>query len=187
MKFVFASTNKGKLSEVKEISRHLGLELLEIDPAWGHPPEIEEGIQSYQENALLKAKGFYNWCNHPVVADDTGLEVTSLNGAPGIKSARFAGINATMVENKALLLSLLKTQTERSAVFRSVLCYFDGHTPVFSEATLSGFILDQEKGNAGFGYDGLFQVEGYTKTLSELKSENFIETHRMKAFRKLFF
>ena len=121
-----------------------------------------------------------------MIADDTGLEADALEGQPGVKSARFAGINATMTENKALLLSRLHTSPNRKATFRCTLCYLDSaQSPLFIEATLDGVIVEQETDGAGFGYDGLFQVEGFDKTLSELKSESFSDTHRMRAFIKL--
>ncbi len=186
LKFVFATTNKGKLAEVQSIAQHVGFELILPDPAWGPAPEVEEGTVSYQENALLKAQGFFQWCNLPVVADDTGLEVDCLHGAPGILSARYAGKDATMAAHKQLLLSQIGKTAEPTARFRCMLCYYDGiHPPTFAEDTLEGMIRPQQQGGAGFGYDDLFEVQGHGQTLAQLKEGTFTKTHRFKAFQKL--
>ena len=186
LKFVFATTNKGKLAEVQSIAQIVGFELILPNPDWGPSPEVEEGTVSYQENARLKAEGFFQWCHLPVVADDTGLEVDCLQGAPGILSARYAGKDATMATNKQLLLTQIGATPEPTARFRCMLCYYDGISPpTYAEDTLEGIIRPKQQGSAGFGYDDLFEVQGHAKTLSQLKEGNFTHTHRFKAFQKL--
>lgn len=192
-KFLFASTNKGKLAEVNLIAKNLGLTV--IDPStliekFGPVPDVEEGIESYHTNALLKATAFFNWCGLPVISDDTGLEVFVLNNQPGIKSARYAGVSASMTDNKNLLLKNLKDFSDRSAVFKCVLCYLDSeiqNQPIFSDAILTGYISTNETiMTTGFGYDGLFLVEDRNKSLSILKEDGFLDTHRMRAFINLY-
>jgi XTP/dITP diphosphohydrolase len=190
LEFVFASTNKGKLNEVNEICSVLGLKCINpnnLVNKFGPIPDVIEGINSYQENAFLKAKSFYDWCKLPCIADDTGLEVFSLNNEPGIKSARYAGDNATMTDNKKLLLSKLKYLDNKSAKFTCTLCYVDSNhcsyeTAIFSNGEIKGYISDQEFGSAGFGYDGLFIVDNFGKSLSQLKETEFLDTHRYRAF-----
>lgn len=183
---LFASTNKGKIAELQEIASPYKIRILnpqDLAASFGPVPEVIEGVVSYHENAHLKAKAFYEWSKLPSLADDAGLEVDALGGAPGVKSARFAGEQATMEENKALLLFRMHGIQDRRARFRSVLCYVDGvHEPVWSEATLDGSITEVESGKGGFGYDPILQVTGYTKTLAEIKESERIETHRAKAF-----
>lgn len=186
---LFASTNKGKLHEMREIASRFGFEV--INPAdlvanYGAIPDVEEGIVSYHENALKKAKAFFDWSGLPCLADDTGLEVRALNGAPGVTSARFAGDNATMTENKALLLEKLKDAPDRSANFRCILCYMSpGIPPAYSEGTLKGSIGVSESGEGGFGYDSLFIVGDTGQSLSHLKAMQRVDTHRYRAFEAL--
>lgn len=187
---VFATSNEGKLKEARELAEEFGISLLspyEASLHGGIPPEVEETGATYEENAYIKAAAVCAWCGKkPTVADDAGLEVFALGGAPGIKSARYA--EGESLSNIEKLLSALKDVSDRRAKFVATLCYLDSSdTPHFVTKEIFGAISDKPSGKGGFGYDPIFIVDGYGETLATLKARGVqVETHRIAAFRSMF-
>lgn len=186
---LFASTNKGKLAEVQKLAAPYGIEIaspLSMTSTLGTPPIVIEGDSSYFENARRKAVALYNWARVPTLSDDAGLEVDALNGMPGVQSACFAGEGAGDAQNLQKLLQEIKGKDLRTARFRSVLCYIDTDAQCrTAEAVLEGRIVDTPSGTGGFGYDPVFEVDGFGETLSKLKEHFQPKTHRAKAFEIL--
>jgi XTP/dITP diphosphohydrolase len=151
-------------------------------------PVIEETGATFADNAILKAVGISKHFPGLVVADDSGLEVDALNGAPGVFSARYAGTQATDAQNIARLLSELSTRSDQRpfvARFRCVLAVArDGQLRNTVEGFIEGTIVDAPRGNSGFGYDPVFQPIGFDQTFGELPSETKNKiSHRAKAIR----
>ena len=182
-RLVVASKNPDKVEEIESVLAGSGL-AGEIVRGL-HWPDVAETGETLEENALLKARAVVEATGLPVVADDTGLEVTALSGAPGVHTARFAGPQATYEENVARMLELLKGIEQRSARFRTVVAMVlpDG-LEVLAEGSLDGLITEEPRGEAGFGYDPIFEVEG--QTLAEMSMEDKNElSHRARALRAL--
>ena len=192
LELLFASSNKGKFAEVLEIaSQFTNLKITspnELILKCGAVPEIDEIGVTYEENALLKARGVFTWSKTPSFADDAGLEVEALNYAPGLYSARYAGEPSDPTRNREKLLLELKNTTDRNAAFVSVLCLFGlAPEPIFVKAKVEGTIILKEEGCGGFGYDPLFKPNGHNETLATLKEKNIpVDTHRTKSVRMLF-
>ena len=157
MKALLASGNRGKLLELQAILHSHGIELISCADAGIALPAVEETGATYLENARLKAEALAKSSGLPALGDDSGLEVDALEGAPGILSARFSGINATDAGNIKLLLEKMSGQPGRSARFRCVLAlaWPDG-TVIPAEGILAGSIATSERGTNGFGYDPVF-------------------------------
>jgi len=187
MKILLATKNPGKIREMNRIFSNIGVEFIGLDTLEEVPEVIEDG-KTYHENAMKKAMTFYNLASMPTLAEDSGLEVDALNGAPGIFSARFAGENATDKENYEKMLTLLKGMPEekRTARFVSVLCLIVDATPYFFEGEVRGRILEHPRGESGFGYDPIFVPEEYDLSFAELGADikNQI-SHRARAMQKL--
>lgn len=148
-------------------------------------PAIEEDAETLEGNARKKAETLYRLTNLPSLADDTGLEVEALEGAPGVHSARFAGEDATDVENRRLLLERLDGVKDRSARFRTVIAYVDDKGLHYFEGICSGTIAKEERGTGGFGYDSIFIPEASDRTFSELSPEEKNRvSHRGRALRE---
>jgi XTP/dITP diphosphohydrolase len=182
-RLVVASKNPDKVEEIEAVLTSVGLvDEIARGLEW---PEIEETGSSLEENALLKARAVVEAVGLPAVADDTGLEVASLGGLPGVRTGRFAGPDATYRDNVLLLLRQLDGVTDRRARFRTAvaLVWPDGMELVV-EGMLDGVIAETPRGSGGFGYDPVFEVEG--TTLSEMGPEmkNTI-SHRARALRAL--
>jgi XTP/dITP diphosphohydrolase len=188
MKIVFASGNEGKVREIREMLEGMGIELVSLSN-YSHVSEIVEDGKSFLENALKKAKIVSEFTGETVLADDSGLQVEVLGGEPGIYSARYAGEKATDAENNAKLLAKLKKipQEKRTAFFSCVLVLYktDGSYDYY-EGKWSGQIIDEPRGNNGFGYDPIFFVPQLKMTAAELPAEikNKV-SHRGQAFAKL--
>ena len=152
----------------------------------GWSEEIPETADSIKGNAVLKARAVYEALGRPCFADDTGLEVTALNGAPGVFSARYAGPERNSEANMNLLLSELKTKTDRSAQFKTVVAlHYNGEIITF-EGICEGEITKEKKGAGGFGYDPIFKPLENKFTFAELLTEQKNQIgHRGKAVRKL--
>ena len=189
MKVILASGNKHKAEELQQLLNDSGLDIELVTMAEaGLDLEIDETGQTFEENAFIKAHAVWERLGLPTLADDSGLEVDSLHGAPGVYSARYAGINATDKDNRDhLVANLLKQKVDRSTgQFRCVLCYMDNYRTLFGEGTVRGNVVTQEKGEGGFGYDPLFIPEGYTRTFAEMKSEEkHALSHRGNATRDI--
>jgi XTP/dITP diphosphohydrolase len=188
MKLVFASKNKGKAREIQEALRLPGLEFQSLNDFPDLPEIIEDGT-SFLENALKKARTISQSLNLPVLADDSGLEVDFLQGAPGIYSARFAGPKATDRENYEKLLTLVDgvPEAQRTARFVCVLVLSLPSGEWFkAEGTCEGRITAAPLGNQGFGYDPVFYLPDRQKTMAELPLEekNRI-SHRARALEKI--
>lgn len=180
-----ASGNPHKIEELKQILNPMGIKLkstLDFSDA----DEVDEDQPGLEGNALKKARHWYNETGLPSLADDTGLEVDALDGAPGVYSARYAGENATYEENTQKLLQELKGESDRSAQFRTVIAFIDqsGEEHLFG-GVCRGEIITEKRGEKGFGYDPVFVPEGYHKTFAEISSEakNRI-SHRGLAIQK---
>ena len=186
MKVIFATKNKGKLKEAREIFSKLGLT---VEPLPEGVKSPEETGKTFLENAIQKATFYCKVLNEAVIAEDSGLEVDVLNGLPGVLSARFAGVNATDEENlKKLVSELLENGVEESParyVCVAVFCTPSG-MGMWAEGKVEGKVITNPRGTGGFGYDPIFVPEGYSQTMAELPLEekNRI-SHRGRALRKL--
>jgi XTP/dITP diphosphohydrolase len=186
MTIVLATRNKGKISELRRLLDGWHVESCDVYP--GCPVPDETG-HTFQENALIKARIIASFTQEVTLADDSGLEVDALDGAPGIYSARFAGPNASDEANRRKLLHLLSTipDAERTARFRCVIAIStpDGREWI-SEGVCEGHIGRQEMGKDGFGYDPLFIPDGYKQTFAALGKEikNQI-SHRARALQQI--
>ena len=188
-KLFVASSNSGKITEIKDHFKELDFEI--VTPAcFDNMGEVIEDGDTLEENALKKARDRAKKTNLLTLADDTGLEVEYLNGKPGIHSARFAHEEATYKENNDKLLEVLKgvPYEKRRAQFRTVVAVVDPERN--KEYTVSGYckgyILDERRGDRGFGYDPLFYVPEYDKTFAEMSVslKNKI-SHRADALEKM--
>ena len=189
MKIVFATNNKHKLDEIRKIIGDK-IEIVSLSDIGCHD-DIPETADTLEGNALQKANYIYNNYHLSCFADDTGLEVEALGGAPGIYSARYAGGEGHDSEaNMTKLLNELGKNTNRNARFRTVIALLltDGCEvkQMLFEGIAKGKIIDERRGTEGFGYDPIFQPEGYDKTFAEIGNEvkNKI-SHRAKAVKKL--
>ncbi|MCG8383432.1 MAG: RdgB/HAM1 family non-canonical purine NTP pyrophosphatase [Gammaproteobacteria bacterium] len=186
---VLASGNPGKIKEFSELLAPLDLEIL--PQSLFDTPEAEETGLSFVENAILKARNAAEHSQRPALADDSGLEVDALNGAPGIYSARYAGEHATDALNNQKLLEALQNTPphKRTARFRCVLVYLR-HThdpsPVIAEGTWEGRINQTLEGEQGFGYDPLFYIPALRCTAAQLLSADKRQySHRGQALQDL--
>lgn len=183
-----ASHNPDKVAEIKTIFESTGVEVQTLD-AFKNAPEVVEDGNTLEENALKKAREIYDFTGIPTLADDTGLEVDALDGAPGIYSARFAGENATYDDNVNKLLVEMETIADkhRSARFRTVAAFYDGTHTLTSDGAVEGIILRSRRGDGGFGYDPVFESLETKQTFAEMTSnaKNAI-SHRGRALRKLY-
>jgi len=189
-KVLFASTNRGKFLELKAPLAAHGIDLvLPLDLGLPTaPPQVDEDRPTYEGNARKKAQAYALWSGMPTLADDTGLEVECLGGAPGIYSARYAGPGAGSKENKLKLLKVLaKEKKNRRARFVSTLVlHWPNGKSVEANGSLEGAIVTAERGTGGFGYDTLFEVETRGRTLAELKGAGeIVDTHRTRALSGL--
>ncbi|MCR5147036.1 MAG: RdgB/HAM1 family non-canonical purine NTP pyrophosphatase [Clostridia bacterium] len=173
MQIIFGSNNENKLREIRTKIKDIeNIEIISQKEA-GFDIEVDETGTTFEENAILKAEAIYNLTKKPVIAEDGGLEVDFLDGAPGVYSHRFAGENATDEDRRNKLLGLLKDvpYEKRTARFKCVGCYIDerGEKHIF-EGTAEGKIGFEAIGNDGFGYDPIFVCE-LGKTFAEISGE----------------
>ena len=185
-KIIFASKNEGKVREVNNILNDLNIHLVSLSDMPEKIEIVEDG-KSFEENALMKARIVFERFNIPVIADDSGLVVEQLYGEPGIYSARYAGDEADDKTNNIKLLKELENYPEpHKAKFVCAAVYLDGKETITARGEFTGRIIDEERGNNGFGYDPLFMPDGYKVTSAELDPEikNRI-SHRFNAFAKL--
>lgn len=181
---VFATNNKHKLDEVRKIA-DTKLKILSLSDINCHE-EIEETGTTLEANALIKAKYVKDHYGYDCFADDTGLEVEALDGMPGVYSSRYAGEACRPADNMNKLLTVLNNIENRKARFRTVIALLLNNEEHYFEGIINGEITHEEKGNAGFGYDPIFQPEGYSQTFAELGDDikNSI-SHRALATEKL--
>ena len=184
MKIVFATHNKHKLKEVQKMLPK-NMELMSLTDIGCHD-EIPETTSTLEGNAQLKADYVTRHYGYDCFADDTGLEVTALNGAPGVYSARYAGIPVNDEANMHKLLDALKDETERSAQFRTVIALNLKGKQYLFEGLCKGAILHERRGGEGFGYDPIFQPEGFKSSFAEMTMEQkAVVSHRGKAVAKM--
>lgn len=183
-KIVFATNNKHKLDEIRKISEGK-LEILSLNDI-NCRTDIPETGTTLEENALIKARFVKDNFGYDCFADDTGLEVKALDGAPGVYSARYAGEDCRAEDNIRKLLSNLDGMDDRSAAFRTVIALLIGDEQYFFEGAIHGKIIDEKRGESGFGYDPVFVPDGYEQTFAELGEDikNNI-SHRAIATTKL--
>ncbi len=184
MKIIFATNNAHKLSEVQAVLGD-GYELV-TPRQCGIDEEIPETAETLEGNARQKACYLFERTGLDCFADDTGLEVEALNGAPGVHSARYATDGHDFAANNRLLLKNLAGEENRRARFRTVICLIEQGKEHLFEGIVEGRIIDHEAGSEGFGYDPLFVPEGFDRTFAEMSAEqkNGI-SHRGRAVRKL--
>lgn len=185
-KIVIASNNAGKLREIRAILAPFGIEAISQKEA-GFSADVEETGTTFEENALLKAKAVYTALHCPVIADDSGLMVDALDGAPGVYSHRFAGENATDQDRNDVLIQRLDgvSAEKRTARFVCVLCYCDADgNPQFFKGVCEGRIGTTPQGENGFGYDPLFCCYGKTMAQMTDDEKNKI-SHRANALQQL--
>jgi XTP/dITP diphosphohydrolase len=185
MRLLLATTNQGKIKELRKILGDEGFELIGLGD-WA--TEVEETGQTFVENALLKARYFHQVSGLPTIADDSGLEVEALNGQPGVYSARYAGIGASDVDRIIKLLDEIRNvpDEERQARFVCVAAVvWQGGERTFS-GEAHGQLLRELRGDNGFGYDPIFFYPPSGKTFAELDDEEKAAvSHRGQAFRQL--
>jgi XTP/dITP diphosphohydrolase len=184
MKLIFATNNLNKLTEVQKMLPN-SIELLTLKDI-NCFDEIEETESTLEGNAQLKANYITEKFGYNCFADDTGLEVESLNGEPGVYSARYAGIENSSEKNMQKLLSELETKSNRKAQFRTAIALNLNNEQFLFEGICKGEILPKKQGEKGFGYDPVFKPNGFNKSFAEMTSEekNTI-SHRGNAIEKL--
>ncbi len=192
MRILLATSNPGKIKEIKEILEKYGFQIEVPD----RKLKVEETGRTFLENAYLKAKAYYEEFGLPTLADDSGLEVKALNGYPGVYSSRFYSLkeiggyeDPTPSEDKAnlrKLLRLLEGVKDRSARFVACVVVYKGQGGLFAFGECKGTIAEEPAGEGGFGYDPVFIPEGYDRTMAQLSPEekNAI-SHRGKALENL--
>ena len=183
MKLVLASQNKGKLKEMQKILGDLGVEVV-LQSDLGIEVDVEETGTTFAENSMLKAKAVMEASGLPAIADDSGLCVDWLNGAPGIYSARYGGV-ATDEDRYRLLLQNMRGATNRAAHFHTdIVCCFPNGDVLQAEGDCFGTIAYAPAGEGGFGYDPIFFVPQLRKTFSQLTADEKNEiSHRGTALR----
>jgi XTP/dITP diphosphohydrolase len=187
---LLASANQGKLRELRTILDRLPVELVGLTQAGlGEPPEVEETGDTFLENALLKGRAYAAWSGLAAVADDSGLEVDALGGAPGVRSARYAGQGAGDRANLDKLLAALAgvPPERRTARFRCAAVLVDPQVGEWhAEASWEGRVLAAPRGSGGFGYDPVFLPDGWELTSAQVdQATKDAASHRGKAFRAL--
>ena len=184
MKLVFATNNRHKLQEVRDIvgDRVEVLSLADIDCH----DDIPETADTLQGNALIKARHIYEKYGLDCFADDTGLEVEALGGAPGVYSARYAGEDCDSEANMRKLLEKLTGESNRSAQFRTVIALIINGEEILFNGIVKGTIATEKKGDSGFGYDPVFIPEGHSDSFAQMGSEmKNSMSHRFRATQQL--
>ncbi len=186
---VAATKNRHKIQEIEAITQEFGMSIISRDEAGVPDIEINEDGETFEENSYKKAFEIMKLCNNITIADDSGLEVDCLDGAPGVYSARFAGKDGDDDANNRKLTELIKDvpYEQRTGRFVSVITmvFPDGET-ISARGEVKGHLLTEKRGTSGFGYDPLFVPEGYDRTFGELGPEikNSI-SHRSRALARL--
>lgn len=182
-KIIFATHNQNKVTEVKAVFS--GINIISLSEL-NYTQEIEETEDTFSGNALLKARQVFDIFNSPVFADDSGLTVDVLDGAPGVRSARYAGEDKNHQKNNDKLLEALYGKTIRNAQFRTVIAFKNAETEMLFEGIVEGTIALKSSGSGGFGYDPLFIPKGYDDTFAALpKHIKLALSHRSIAIQKL--
>jgi XTP/dITP diphosphohydrolase len=184
MKIIFASQNQKKTEEIRSLLPH-GITLVNLYDL-GQQEDIPENEPTIEGNSAFKAKWVFQKYGLPCFADDTGLEVSALNGEPGVHSARYAGPARSDQANMDLLQFKLKAHMDRSAQFKTVITYHDEKQVLQFTGIVSGRIAEQARGEHGFGYDPIFEPEGLDRTFAQMElSEKNQYSHRARALAQL--
>lgn len=187
MKLYCATGNPGKLREFQLAAQKFGIGLA-MAPDWERIAACEETGSTFEENAILKATDYSQHAPGLLFADDSGLEVDALNGAPGVRSARYAGQNATDQANNDLLLANMRGISERRARFVCVIALAQGGDLIRTfRGVVEGELLEAPRGSEGFGYDPLFYYPPFDRSFGEIAAEQKMTvSHRGKALDQLF-
>jgi len=185
MEICFATNNANKLFEIKKMLEDTSHQVLSLKDI-GCEEDIPETSDSIEGNSMQKAQYVFDHYQVSCFADDTGLEVEALNGAPGIYSARYAGKQRNANDNNTLLLKNLQEKTNRNARFKTVISWITPNEIKQFTGIINGHILPKLKGNEGFGYDPIFQPNGYDISFAEMEvAQKNLISHRALATRKL--
>jgi XTP/dITP diphosphohydrolase len=187
-KLLIGSNNAHKAEELFRVVKEaqLPFQILLPSEVTSFPTVIEETGATLEENAYIKAVTIYQTTGIPALADDTGLEIDALGGAPGVYSARYAGENATYSDNVQKVLQQLSNvpNEQRTAKFRTVLCFYDGFRTLFAEGEVHGKIGEKPVGEHGFGYDPIFTPHGKQHTFAQMsQADKDALSHRGNALR----
>lgn len=183
-KLLFASANAHKISEIEALVRQLNIQIVGLADL-GVKEEIVENGANLTENAVIKARFLYDRFGMNCFADDTGLEVEALGGAPGVYSARYAGLPKDDQKNVAKLLHALESTADRKAQFKTVIAYIEEGNVQLFEGIVEGRITTQPRGKGGFGYDPVFEPENSSLTFAEMDAASKNEvSHRARAMQK---
>lgn len=184
MKIVLASNNKDKLREVREILTDTGIEVISQSEA-GCRFEAEENGTTFEENARIKAQAAMKATGLPCVADDSGIEINAMNGAPGVYSARYCGNDTYEVTNRRVIAEVGENPDRGADYYCAVVCAFPDGSEICASGRTDGSIAREPRGTGGFGYDPIFIPAGYTQTMAEISEEEKNKiSHRGSAFRK---
>ncbi len=190
MRLLVATRNAGKIRELSRLFEALEVELVGLD-RFPDAPEVVEDADTFEGNAIEKARQLALATGLPTLADDSGIEVDALGGAPGVHSARYAGAHGDDDANNAKLLEAMRGVSDRGARFRCALAFADPRGPLgervhVEHGVVEGSILDELRGDGGFGSDPLFLLRGDTRTTAELGAdEKNAISHRADAARKM--
>ena len=186
-RIVLATKNKGKIKEMRQLLAPMHIEVLSLAD-FAPVDDAEENGATFAENAMIKARYYFAHTGIPCLADDSGLEVDALGGRPGVYSARYSGEDATDQTNNAKVLQEMEgvEAEKRTARFRCSMALVGDGSELTTDGTCEGILLAEERGSGGFGYDPLFYVPKFERTLAEMSSDekNGI-SHRGAAVRKM--
>lgn len=184
LSLLFASNNRHKIEEVQELFGS-SFDIISLKEA-GFDIDIPEPYDTLEDNARQKARVVYDLAGRDCFSEDTGLEIEALNGAPGVRSARYAGDEKSFERNIAKVLDELGGQKDRSARFRAVICLILNGREFMFEGITNGEIISTPKGARGFGYDPIFVPNGETRTFAEMTmQEKSVYSHRARAMKQM--
>lgn len=186
-KIIVASTNLGKIKEIKAMLNDIDIEVISMSEVLDEELEIEETGTTFKENALIKAQTIANIVNLPVLADDSGLEVDALDKQPGIYSARFLGADTSYDVKNQYIIDAVKDKDKTARFVCAMALVIPGQEPILIEETMEGQINDKMEGGNGFGYDPIFYFPPCKMTSAMMPMEEKNKySHRAKALKKLY-
>ena len=184
---IVASTNKGKIKEIKAMLKDINIEVLAMNEVLDQEIDIEENGKTFKENALIKAKTIADIINKPVLADDSALEVDALNKQPGIYSARFLGHDTSYEIKNQYIIDAVKDKDKSARFVCAMALVIPNHEPILIEETMEGLINDKIEGENGFGYDPIFYFPPCKMTSAMMSMEEKNQhSHRAKALKRLY-
>lgn len=186
-KLVIASSNQGKITEIKAILKDMEIEILSMKDVFNKNIEIEENGTTFKENALIKAQAISSAINLPVLADDSGLEVDALDKQPGVYSARFLGEDTSYEIKNQYIIDAVKDKDRSARYVCAMALVIPNQEPIVIEETMEGLINDKPEGTNGFGYDPIFYFPPCQMTSAMMSMEEKNKySHRGKALRRLY-